>query len=130
MVFNILIDNTDDHEKNHALLRQPDGRYLLAPAFDVLPTAQGLGHQMLKVGARGNESSLANAMSSCAQFGLKVDAAHGVIAEICAGVGRWKARFRKAGVSGDDIDLLARFIDRDDLREQREQRAQAVRLAR
>lgn len=25
MVFNILMDNTDDHEKNHALLRQPDG---------------------------------------------------------------------------------------------------------
>ena len=39
MVFNILIDNTDDHEKNHALLRQADGHYLLSPAFDVVPSA-------------------------------------------------------------------------------------------
>jgi serine/threonine-protein kinase HipA len=118
MVFNILIDNTDDHEKNHALLRQAGGRYLLAPAFDVLPTAQGLGYQMLQVGALGNESSLANAMTSCAQFGLKPDAARQVIAEVCACVRRWKARFAKAGVSADDLDLLARFIDRDALREQ------------
>ena len=38
MVFNILIDNTDDHEKNHALqvgapTRQ--GRYRLAPAYAI-----------------------------------------------------------------------------------------------
>ena len=119
MVFNILIDNTDDHEKNHALLRQPDGSYLLAPAFDVLPTAQGLGYQMLQVGELGNESSLANAMSSCAQFGLKQEAARQVIAEVCAGVEQWKQAFSAAGVAGDDIDLLARFIDRDALRDQR-----------
>lgn len=58
MVFNILIDNTDDHEKNHAFLRQADGSYVLAPAFDVLPTAQGLGYQLMRVGAMGNESSV------------------------------------------------------------------------
>ena len=38
MVFNILMDNTDDHEKNHALLRRNDGTYSLAPAFDVVPS--------------------------------------------------------------------------------------------
>ncbi len=120
MVFNILIDNTDDHEKNHALLRQKDGSYLLAPAFDVLPTAQGLGYQMMKVGEAGNESSLANAMSSCAQFGLRPDAARRVIEEVCSGVARWKECFSAAGVSARDVDYLARFIDRDLLREQRE----------
>lgn len=38
MVFNILIDNTDDHEKNHVLLMTERGTYELSPAFDVLPT--------------------------------------------------------------------------------------------
>lgn len=38
MVFNILIDNTDDHEKNHALLMTDACCYALAPAFDVLPS--------------------------------------------------------------------------------------------
>ena len=47
MVFNILIDNTDDHEKNHALqMTEPSrfGRMRLAPAYDVLPTNSGQGH--------------------------------------------------------------------------------------
>ncbi len=44
MVFNILMDNTDDHEKNHTLLvPQPfDNNHLkLAPAYDLLPTSSG-----------------------------------------------------------------------------------------
>ena len=46
MVFNILIDNTDDHEKNHSLLAPEPmrhGRYTLAPAYDVLPSNSGQG---------------------------------------------------------------------------------------
>nr|WP_259371325.1 HipA domain-containing protein [Caldimonas caldifontis] len=62
MVFNILIDNTDDHEKNHALLAE--GRhYALAPAYDVLPTGQALGYQQFRVGAQGLDASMDNALS-------------------------------------------------------------------
>lgn len=46
MVFNILVDNTDDHEKNHALLVVnpfANGRLRLAPAYDVLPSQSGQG---------------------------------------------------------------------------------------
>ena len=48
MVFNILMDNTDDHEKNHTLLvPQPfdNGHLKLAPAYDLLPTNSGQGFQ-------------------------------------------------------------------------------------
>src|SRR6185503_19413083 len=48
MVFNILLDNTDDHEKNHALLvidPTRHGRFRLAPAYDVLPSNSGQGQQ-------------------------------------------------------------------------------------
>jgi len=41
MVFNMLIDNTDDHEKNNALLMDDAQHLLLAPAFDVLPPVKG-----------------------------------------------------------------------------------------
>ena len=62
MVFNILIDNTDDHEKNHAFVRADDGYYDLSPAYDVVPSVQGLGQQQLRVGKRQGESSLENAL--------------------------------------------------------------------
>ena len=119
MVFNILIDNTDDHEKNHALLRQADGHYLLSPAFDVVPSAQGLGYQAMEVGDQATESTLVNALSQARQFGLKPDAARAVIKEVSTGVAGWKKAFTRHGVIARDIELLAQYIDGDKLRLQR-----------
>ena len=68
MVFNILIDNTDDHEKNHALMvvaPMRQGKYRLAPAYDVLTTNSGQGYQEFIVGLNQRDSTLANAMSQC-----------------------------------------------------------------
>ncbi len=121
MVFNLLMDNTDDHEKNHALLRQADGHYLLSPAFDVVPSAQGLGYQAMGVGDEGTESTLANALSQARQFGLKTDASRAIIQEIAGRVAGWKESFKAKGVAGRDIDLLAQYIDGDRLRHQRDE---------
>lgn len=93
MVFNILLDNTDDHEKNHALLRQADGHYRLSPAFDVVPSAHGLGYQAMLVGDQATESTLVNALSQARQFGLKVDAAHAILREVATKVAGWKETF-------------------------------------
>lgn len=120
MVFNILMDNTDDHEKNHALLRQADGHYRLSPAFDVVPSAQGLGYQAMLVGDQATESTLLNALSQARQFGLKADAARAVVTEVSAAVAGWKDAFTAHGVTGRDIDLLAQYIDSERLRLQRE----------
>jgi serine/threonine-protein kinase HipA len=120
MVFNILMDNTDDHEKNHALLRQADGHYRLSPAFDVVPSAQGLGYQAMAVGDLATESTLVNALSQARQFGLKPDAAHAILREVASGVAGWKAAFAAKGVSNSDIELLAQFVDGDRLRVQRD----------
>ncbi len=119
MVFNILIDNTDDHEKNHALLRQADGHYLLSPAFDVVPSAQGLGYQAMQIGDQATESTLVNALSQARQFGLKLDAARAVIKDVSTGVAGWKKAFTGQGVMTRDIELLAQYIDGDKLRLQR-----------
>ncbi len=111
MVFNILMDNTDDHEKNHALIRLADGTWELSPAFDVVPSAQGLGYQQLVVGNAGSESTLSNALSQARQFGLKRPAATEVVRELCAGVNRWKQQFKDHGIAQRDIDILAQYID-------------------
>jgi serine/threonine-protein kinase HipA len=55
MVFNILVDNTDAHEENHALLVvNPFNNGLLkqAPASDVLPTNSGQDYEEFICGAR------------------------------------------------------------------------------
>ncbi|MCG2578718.1 HipA domain-containing protein [Dechloromonas sp. XY25] len=120
MVFNILIDNTDDHEKNHALLVDTAGHYRLAPAFDVLPAAQALGYQQMRVGLQANDSTLDNALSEARLFGLKRDQAVAEVRRVIAAVAGWQAHFAACGVGAGDIELLATAIDRPHLRGQRD----------
>ena len=121
MVFNILIDNTDDHEKNHALMMNEQGQFELAPAFDVLPSGQALGFQQMRVGEQAADSTLANALSMSALFALKSDEAvkeAGAVAQVVSG---WQEHFAACGVTPADIDLYAEQIDRPFLRQQREE---------
>jgi serine/threonine-protein kinase HipA len=120
MVFNILIDNTDDHEKNHVLLVDDAQQLELSPAFDVLPSGQALGYQQMRVGVNEADSTLDNAMSMCTQFALKVDEAAEEVREVCKIVANWKAHFAACEVGPRDIELLSEQIDRPFLREQRE----------
>lgn len=119
MVFNILIDNTDDHEKNHALLMNDRGEYELSPAFDVLPTGQALGYQQMRVGRDGAASSIDNALSEANQFGLSAYDAREDVRTVAAVVDGWRDHFAACGVSAPDIDLLAMQIDRPDWVSQR-----------
>jgi serine/threonine-protein kinase HipA len=119
MLFNVLMDNTDDHEKNHALLMDDAQQLSLAPAFDVLPSAQGLGYQQMRVGRDGADATMENALSEAALFGLSEKEARAQAASVASACAAWQSHFRKAGVSAHDIDYLARFIDRDFLRDQR-----------
>jgi serine/threonine-protein kinase HipA len=122
MVFNILVDNTDDHEKNHALLVVSpfeNGRLRLAPAYDVLPTNSGQGYQEFICGADGRDSTLENAMSQCEAFGLLPAEAAAEVARVIDVVHIWKEHFAQAGVTQRDIANLAERIDGDELLAQR-----------
>ncbi len=123
MVFNILIDNTDDHEKNHSLLvvdPRANGRLRLAPAYDVLPTNSGQGYQEFICGAQGHESTLANAMSQCDAFGLLPAQAAAQVVQVIGVVNTWRAHFESIGVSRSDLASLAERIDGSDLLSQRQ----------
>jgi serine/threonine-protein kinase HipA len=120
LVFNILVDNTDDHEKNHVLLVTPDQHYALAPAFDVLPMASSLGYQAMAVGERGAESSIENALTAAAQYWLTPKDALAEATRVARVVDRWREHFAARGLSVASIEELARHIDRPFLLEQRQ----------
>ena len=125
MVFNILIDNTDDHEKNHALIQLgngthgSNGRYELSPAYDVLPTLQGLRYQQMRVGKQGAEATVTNALSECQQFGLNMHLAKSIVQEVSDVVSQWRQHFAAAGVTPETLDLIGRFVDGEFFRGQR-----------
>jgi len=122
MAFNILVDNTDDHEKNHSLLVMnlfENGRLKLAPAYDVLPTNSGQGYQEFICGAQGRDSTLENAMSQCEAFGLLPAEAAAEVAAVIDVVNTWREHFARAGVTERDIKSLAERIDSEELLAQR-----------
>lgn len=119
MVFNILIDNTDDHEKNHAVLMTDAQQYELSPAYDVLPSGQALGYQQMRVGQQEADSSLENALSMAQMFALRKDDAVREVRAVARVVEGWKDHFKACGVTAGDIDLYAEQIDRPFLKEQR-----------
>jgi serine/threonine-protein kinase HipA len=122
MVFNILIDNTDDHEKNHALqvvapTRQ--GRYRLAPAYDILSTNSGQGYQEFIVGVDQRDSTLSNAMSQCELFGYTPVQAAAQVVRVIKVVDGWREHFAACGVTNSDLESLAARIDGGPLLNQR-----------
>jgi serine/threonine-protein kinase HipA len=119
MVFNILIDNTDDHEKNHALLVTDAQQYALAPAYDVLPSGQALGFQQMRVGEGEADSTLANALSMAQFFDLNEKQAAAQVRRVVRVVNGWREHFASFGVTRRDVELLAEQIDRPFLADQR-----------
>jgi serine/threonine-protein kinase HipA len=119
MIFNILVDNTDDHEKNHALRMTDAQQYELSPAFDVLPSGQALGFQQMRVGDEEADSTLTNALSMSRMFALDRSAALEEVRAVVRVVDRWKEHFKACGVTRGDIDQYVEQIDRPFLREQR-----------
>lgn len=120
MVFNILMDNTDDHERNHSVRLAFDGYHELTPAYDVVPSLQNLGYQAMVVGRDGAASSLDNALTELSEFGLKRARAIELIRQVARVVDGWAAHFAQMGVSAGDLDLLHASIDRDALKSQRQ----------
>jgi serine/threonine-protein kinase HipA len=110
MLFNLLIGNTDDHGRNHALLLDLTSKnWSLSPAYDMVPVNNSRQHAM-GLGDFGRVGSIDNALSQCSRFGLKLNKARQIVAEAEQVVLSWPQHFIKAGVSASDIEVLKALI--------------------
>ena len=94
-----------------------------APAFDVVSSMSGLGYQALLVGRDGADSTLDNALSETAAFGLRLPAAKAIVREVAQTVDGWKDHFQACGASDADLTVLAQYLDNDRLGAQRKAHA-------
>ena len=125
MVFNILMANTDDHEKNHSLIFRNTSSagntpvLELSRAYDIVPTGSGATRHQFLIGEDTAEPSLHEAMGVCAQFDLAPQQAAQEVVKLIGVVGTWQDHCRQCGVTQRDIDELKPVVDRDDLLAQR-----------
>lgn len=108
MVFNILINNVDDHLNNHAFLHVAYGQWRLAPAFDLNPfpdKARALKTWVAQ--DSGDASSLSEALRVAGQFNLSARSARVVLAQVKEAVAGWRGQARKLEMSAADITSFA-----------------------
>jgi serine/threonine-protein kinase HipA len=109
MVFNMVVDNSDDHIKNHGALFNGNGQMRLSPAFDVVPQLTNLGYQMLSADGSSHNSDLSLARKVASQSGLSKANADKIIQEIIDTISsNWREVFTDCDA---DARLLKRFDD-------------------
>jgi serine/threonine-protein kinase HipA len=119
LIFNILVNNDDDHLRNHGFiwdLRLPGWR--LSPLYDVMPRASLASDRRLHlgVGPEGRAATLDNAFAGREMFTLSAEAAGESIAKIWKVVREWKVYFEEYQVAPDQIEKIApAFRHLDDL---------------
>ncbi|HBI22242.1 MAG TPA: hypothetical protein DDY37_06640 [Legionella sp.] len=107
MVANVLLKNTDDHARNHAMIFDVSRReWRLAPAFDVLPSLGSQGEQALGVGRYGRKSTIENLLTASGAFGLSNEQALDRIHTMSAIILDWEHYFLKCGVTTADLKVL------------------------
>ena len=112
MVFNILIDNTDDHIKNHGFLHVGDNKYRLAPVYDVHPQGTNLQYMGMPLVNDNASPSLAQLLAEAQHFHYQSEAARNVVRELIATVNQeWREKLMNAGVSDADMRYLAAQLD-------------------
>jgi serine/threonine-protein kinase HipA len=110
MVFNIVARNQDDHVKNIAFLMDKQGRWSLAPGFDVTYSFNPSGswtamHQMTLNGKR-DEFTMAD-FDACAKSSLmKRGRARTIIEEVSAAVARWPEFATEARVADESREKI------------------------
>jgi serine/threonine-protein kinase HipA len=110
MVFNILIGNSDDHSRNHAVIYGFESQsWQLSPAFDVLPINNSQEHG-LGIGEYGREGTINNALSQAKRFGLQAYKAQKIVDQVRELVSEWPSYMQRSGVQPGDIERLKAVI--------------------
>jgi len=117
MLFNIFVNNDDDHLRNHGFVWDP--RLLgwrLSPLYDVMPRATLASERRLHlgVGPQGRIATLDNAFAGREMFTLSAEAASESIAKIWKILREWKVFFEEYQVPSHQIERIApafRHID-------------------
>ena len=106
--FNVAAVNQDDHVKNFGFLMDQEGRWSLAPGFD-LTFAKGLGytrrHQMT-LGGKTDGFARADLLTLGASLGLRKDGAL-ILDEVLDAVRDWPGFAKEAGVPAERVAVIA-----------------------
>jgi len=117
MVFNVLGCNRDDHTKNFGFLLTEDGRWELAPAYDVCyahnpEPGKWTATQQMSVAGKREGITRADFIATGRACGVAtVPKLNAVIDQVAAALGQWETCAAEAGVPAGNTARIARALD-------------------
>jgi len=110
MVFNVVARNCDDHTKNFAFLLAPDGKWKLAPAYDIChayrPDSSWVSQHCLSINGKRKDFSMSDLLAIAEQNSIRHP--QRIVQEAFEIAGRWKDYAALYGVNKQ----LTKTIDR------------------
>jgi serine/threonine-protein kinase HipA len=103
VALSVAIHNTDDHLRNHGLLRS-EGGWRLSPAFDINPNPDLAEERSTSIGgATSRSDELDGLMLSARDFGLSETAARTILGEVFSATRQWRQRATSNGIPESDL---------------------------
>jgi serine/threonine-protein kinase HipA len=107
IAFSIMVNNTDDHLRNHGFLRSRGG-WRLSPAFDINPNPDAGTPRVTGIGGARTRSDAINALRSHAlNFDMSNTDAADVLKEVAEAIKQWQTMATRLGISTRQKDLLS-----------------------
>ncbi|GAA3578038.1 HipA domain-containing protein [Microlunatus spumicola] len=112
IAFMLVVNNVDDHLRNHGFLRSASG-WTLSPAFDLNPDPDPGAARITTIGFVDDaEGALEQLVANAGAFRLTRDRAAAVLAEVLAGTAAWREVARGNGVVEGELRRFAPALDR------------------
>jgi serine/threonine-protein kinase HipA len=108
IAFSILVNNVDDHLRNHAFLHVGHGQWRLAPAFDLNPFPERVRELKTWISDEaGPEASLPALRSVAPYFRISGGRADRMIAEVEAATRQWRECGATIGMTAAELDAFS-----------------------
>ncbi len=110
--FIAMVNNTDDHMRNHGLLRTGNG-WRLSPSFDVNPVPSGVSDTPLVPGGSLYDRDVRDLLDYADVFRLTRDQAIARLQQIAAAISSWREVALTLGLAPELVEYMGRAFEGD-----------------
>ncbi|MCA2371769.1 type II toxin-antitoxin system HipA family toxin [Agrobacterium genomosp. 3 str. CIP 111-78] len=111
MVFNVYARNRDDHAKNHAFLMDGNGRWSLAPAYDLTFSSGPGGEHSTAIAREGRNPGMSHLLAVSKGASISGQDAREVIEQVRAAVECWPQFAEEVQLSRSRTAELDKFLN-------------------
>lgn len=117
----VLVNNVDDHWRNHGFLRSAEG-WRLSPVFDVnpAPATRTVHSRPIAPGTSPDERRIEDLLAAADAFQLTLEEAGSITAAVGASVAEWPSVARALGVDERELGVMASAFEEAQLEVARE----------